>query len=112
MLVLADIMTPFSKLTVQVYSPESADSTEARLFDDVYSVKDFILGLTDGVTTVPSGPCHTIVIDSGTSTTDLVSTVHIKVGEYPAENTWLGELEWTLTIGSGTKKNASKMTYT
>ena len=87
MLVLSDIMTPFSKLTMQVYSPESADSTEVRLFDDVYSVKDFISGLTDGITTVPSGPCHTIVIDSGTFTTDLISTVQTKVGEYPAENT-------------------------
>ena len=56
MLVLADIMTPFSKLTVQVYSPESADSTEVMLLDDVYNVKDFISGLTGGTTTVPSGP--------------------------------------------------------
>ena len=84
MLVLADISTPFSNLTVQVYSPESAESTEvSRPLDDVYSVNDFILGLVGDATTVPSGPFHAIVMDSGTFTTELISTVQVKVGGYP-----------------------------
>ena len=83
MLVLADISTPFSNLTVQVYSPESAESTEVRLLDDVYSVKDVISGLVGDATIAPSGPVHTIVIDNGTFTTELISTVQIKVGGCP-----------------------------
>ena len=84
MLVLVDISTPFSNLTVQVYSPESAESTEvSRPLNDVYSVSDFISGLVGGATIVPSGPFHTIVIDSGTFTTEVISTVQVKVGGCP-----------------------------
>ena len=79
---LADISTPFSNLTVQEYSPESAESTEVRILDEVYSVNDFISGLIGDDTTVPSGPLHTIVMDSGTVTTELISTVQINVGEW------------------------------
>ena len=82
MLVLADISTPFSNLTVQVYSPESAESTEVRILDEVYSVNDFISGLIGDDTTVPAGPLHTIVMDRGTVTTELISTVQINVGEW------------------------------
>jgi hypothetical protein len=81
MLILADISTPFSNLTVQVYSPESAESTEFnRPLDDVYSVNDFISGLVGDATTVPSGPFHAIVMNSGTFTTEVISTVQVKVG--------------------------------
>ena len=84
MLVLADISTPFSNLTVQVYSPESAESTEVSgLVDDVYCVNDFISGLVGEATTVPSGPFHTIIMDSGKFTTELISTVQVKVGGCP-----------------------------
>ena len=87
MLVLADISAPkFSNLTVQVYSPESAESTEVSWpLDDVYSVSDFISGLVGDATTVPSGPFHTIVmdVDSGAVTTELISTVQVKVGGSP-----------------------------
>jgi hypothetical protein len=86
MLVLADISAPksFSDLTVQVYSLESAESTDVSgLLDNVYSVSDFISGLVGGATTVPSGPFHTIVTDSGAFTNELISTVHVKVGECP-----------------------------
>ena len=83
MLVLADISTPFSNLTVQVYLPESAESTEIMLLDDVYSVKYFISGLIGNAITVPLGPFHTVIMDSGTLTTELVSTVQIKVGGCP-----------------------------
>ena len=79
---LADISTPLSNLTVQVYSPESAESTEVRILDEVYSVNDFISGLIGDDTTVPSGPLHTIVMESGTVTTELISTVQINVGEW------------------------------
>ena len=68
MTVLADISTPFSNLTIQVYSPESAESSESEvswLLDDIYSVSDFISGLVGDVTIVPSGPFHTIIMDSG-----------------------------------------------
>ena len=76
MLVLADISTPFSNLTIQVYSPESAVPTEVSWpLDDVYRVSDFISGLVGGATTASSGPFHTIVIDSGTFTTEIISTV-------------------------------------
>ena len=82
MLVLADISAPkFSNLTVQVYSPESAESTEVSWpLDDVYSVSDFISGLVGDAITVPSGPFHAIVMDSGEVTTELTSTVQVKVG--------------------------------
>ena len=84
MLVLADVSTPFSNLTVQVYSPESAESTEVSwLLDDMYRENDFISGLAGGATTASSGPFHTIVIDSGIYTTELISTVQIKVGGRP-----------------------------
>jgi hypothetical protein len=75
---------PFSNLTVQVYSPESAESTKvSRLLDNVYSVSDFISGLVGGATIVPSGPFHAIVIDSGAFTNELTSTVQVKVGGCP-----------------------------
>ena len=84
MLVLADVSTPFSNLTVQVYSPESAESTEVSwLLDDMYRENDFISSLAGGATTASSGPFHTIVIDSGIFTTELISTVQIKVGGCP-----------------------------
>jgi hypothetical protein len=84
MLVLADISTPFSNLTVQVYLPESAESTEvSRPLDDVYSVNDFISGLVGDATTAPSGPFHAIVMDSGTFTIEVISTVQVKVGGCP-----------------------------
>ena len=77
---LADTSTPLSNLTVQVYLPESAESTEVRRLDEVYSVNDFISGLVGDVTIVLAGPFHTIVMDSGTVTTELISTVQINVG--------------------------------
>ena len=82
MLILADISAPkFSNLTVQVYSPESAESTKVSgLLDDVYSVSDFISGLVGEAKTVPSGPFHTIVIDNGAVTMELTSIVQVKVG--------------------------------
>ena len=84
MLVLADISAPkFSNLTVQVYSPESAKSTEVSWpLDDVYSVRDFISGLVGDGTDVPdpAGPFHTITMDSGAVTTEFTSTVQVKVG--------------------------------
>ena len=84
MLVLADISTLFSNLTVQVYSPESAESTAVSWpLDDVYRENDFISGLVGEATTVPSGPFHTIVIDSGMFTTEVISTVQVKVGGCP-----------------------------
>ena len=87
MLVLADISAPkFSNLTVQVYSPESAESTEVSgLLDDVYSVRDSISGLVGEATAVPSGPFHTITmdVDSGEVTTELISIVQVKVGGCP-----------------------------
>ena len=85
MLVLADISAPkFSNLTVQVYSPESAESAEVSWpLDEVYRENDFISGLVGEATTVPSGPLNTIVIDSETFTTEVISTVQIKVGGCP-----------------------------
>ena len=87
MLILADISAPkFSNLTVQVYSPESAESTKVSgLLDDVYSVSDFISGLVGEATTVPSGPFHAITmdVDSGEVTTELISIVQVKVGGFP-----------------------------
>ena len=82
MLVLADISTPLSNITVQVYSPESAESTEVRILDEVYSINDFISGLIGDAKIVPSGPLHTIVMVSGTVTTELISTVQINAGEW------------------------------
>ena len=85
MLVLADISTPISNLTVQVYSPESAEPIDiSGLLDDVYSVNDLISGLVgDATTAVPSGPFHIIVMDSGKFTTEVISTVQVKVGGCP-----------------------------
>ena len=87
--ILADISAPgpkFSNLTVQVYSPESAESTEVSWpLDDVYSVSDFISGLIGEATAVPSGPFHTITmdVDGGEVTTELISIVQVKVGGCP-----------------------------
>ena len=84
MLVLADISTPFLNLTVQVYSPEFAESTEVSgLLDDVYRENDFFSGLVGEATTVPSGSLNTIIIDSGMFTTEVISTVQVKVGGCP-----------------------------
>ena len=38
-----------------------------------YNVNDFISGLVGDATTVPSGRFHTIVMDSGAFTTELIS---------------------------------------
>ena len=80
MMILADIsMMKFSNLTVQVYSPESAESTDSEvswLLDDMYNVNNFISGLIGDAITVPSGPFHTII-------TELISTVQVKMGGCP-----------------------------
>ena len=103
MLVLANISTPSSKLTVQVYLPESADSTELRVLDDVYSVKDFIsdVNVVDDPIAALFGPFHTVFTDNGTLTDEPNSTVQVKVGEDP-DRMGLGESEWRLKVGSGT----------
>ena len=92
MLVLADTSTPFSKLTVQVYSPESANLTESNVFDDVYSVNDIISGLVEDKIAVPSGPFHAMFTVTGTLTVEFISIVQVKVGEDP-DRMGLGESE-------------------
>ena len=81
-----------SILTVHVYSPESANSTESRVSDDEYRVKEIILDLVVGTIVVPSGPVHSMLTASGIFTVDFISTVHVKVGEDP-ESMGLGESE-------------------
>lgn len=89
---LENRVTPFSKLTLQVYLPVSADSTKGRLAAAVYSVSDFISGLVEGARRVPSGASHSILMENGTDTADaeLSSTVQIKVRGCP-EYKGLGE---------------------
>ena len=84
MLILADISTLFSMLTLQVYLPESADLTELSVFTDEYSVKAFISGLvTDIITADSFGPFHVMFTDNGTLTAEPNSTVQVRVGEDP-----------------------------
>ena len=89
MLVLADTSTPFSKLIVQVYSPESADCRKGRLCDEVYSAKDFI---SVAAATVPSGRFHVVLTNNETFIIELSSAMQVKAREDP-DKTGLGELE-------------------
>ena len=70
-----------SIFTVHVYSPESANSTESRVSDDEYRVKEIILDLVVGTIVVPSGPVHSMLTASGILTVDFISTVQVKVGD-------------------------------
>ena len=58
MLVLVYTSGSVSIFTVHMYSPESADSTESRVYDDEYRVKEIISGLVAGIIVAPSGPVH------------------------------------------------------
>ena len=77
---------------VHMYSPESAISTESRVYDDEYRVKEIISGLVVGTIAVPSGPVHSMLTVTGTFTVDFISTVQVKVGEDPG-SMGLGESE-------------------
>ena len=93
MLMLVYTSSSFSIFTVHVYSPESANSTESRVCDVEYRVKEIISGLVVGtIIVVPSGPVHSMLTASGTATIDFISTVQVKVGEDP-DSMGLGELE-------------------
>ena len=81
-----------SIFTVHVYSPESANSTESRVSDDEYRVKEIILDLVVGTIVVPSGPVHSMLTASGILTVDFISTVQVKAGEDP-DSMGLGESE-------------------
>ena len=81
-----------SIFTVHVYSPESADSTESRVYDDEYRVKEIISGLVAGTIVVPSGPDNSMLTFTGIFTADCISTVQVKVGDDP-EDMGLEELE-------------------
>ena len=92
MFVIIDISGLSSIFTIHVYSPESADSTELRTFDDEYRVKEIISGLIAGRIAVPSGPVQSMLTATGTVTVDFISTVQVKVGEDP-DSMGLGESE-------------------
>ena len=74
-----------------MYCPESANSTESRVCNDEYKVKDIISGLVVSKT-VPSGPVHSMLTIRGILTVEFISTVQVKVGEDP-DSMGLGELE-------------------
>ena len=95
MLVLVCTTSSFSIIfTLHVYSPESADSTESRVCDDEYRVKEIISGLVAGTIVVPSGPVHTVLIVTGTSTDGFNSAVQVRVNEDSDKmGVSLGELE-------------------
>ena len=90
--VLADTSGSFSIFTVHVYSPESANSTESRTFDDEYRVNEIISVLVAGRIAVPSGPVHSMLTVNGTFTDDFISTAQVKVGENP-DSMGLGKSE-------------------
>ena len=90
-LVLAYTLGSFSIFTVHVYSPESVNSTESRVCDDEYKVKDIISGLVASKI-VPSGSVHSMLNSSGIFTVEFISTVQVKVGEDP-DSMGVGELE-------------------
>ena len=92
MFVLVYTSGSFSIFTVHMYSPESVDSTESRVYDDEYRVKEIISGLVDGAITVPSGPVNSVLTANGTFTFDFNSTVQVKVREDP-DSMGLGESE-------------------
>ena len=92
MLVFIDTLGSFSIITEHVYLPESADSTESRVDDDEYRVKEIISALVTGTIVVPSGPVHSMFTVSGSATVDFISTVQVKVGDDP-DRMGLGELE-------------------
>ena len=92
MLVLVYTLGSFSIFTAHVYSPESANSTESRVCDDEYRVKEIISGLVVGTRVVPSGPVNSMLTARGILTVDLISIVQVKVGEDP-DSMGLGELE-------------------
>ena len=71
------------------------------MFDDVYSVSDFIVGLVADVMVDPSGLVHTMFTVTGTSTAGLNSTVQVRVGEDP-DMMGLDVSETSLIIGWGT----------
>ena len=91
-LVLVYTSGSVSIFTVHVYSPESADSTESRVYDDEYRVKEIISGLVAGTIVVPSGPDNSMLTFTGIFTADCISTVQVKVGDDP-EGMGLEELE-------------------
>ena len=68
---------------LHVYSPESTDSTESRVDDDEYRVKEIISGLFAGTIVVPSGPVHSMLTVTGIATVDFSSTVQVKIKEDP-----------------------------
>ena len=92
MLVLTYTLGSFSIFTAHVYFPESANSTESRVYDDEYRVKEIISGLVVDTIIVPSGPVHSMLTARGILTIDFISTVQVKVGEDP-DSMGLGESE-------------------
>ena len=60
-----------------------------------------MIGGAADVSVEPSGPVHTVVIITGTSTAGFNSTVQVRVGEDPVR-TGLDVSETSLTIGWGT----------
>lgn len=70
MVVFADASTPFPKFIVQVYLPESDSCRKCRLYDEVYSTKNFIPDSVAAASvlliTVPSGPFNVVLTDNGT----------------------------------------------
>ena len=92
MFVLVYTSGSFSVFTVHVYSPESANSTELRTFDDEYRVNEIISGLVAGRIAVPSGPVQSMFTATRTVTVGFISTVQVKVGEDP-DSMGLGESE-------------------
>ena len=90
--ILVDISDSFSIFTVHVYWPQSANSTELRIFDDEYRVKEIISGLVADIIAVPSCPVHSMPTTTGTLTVDFISTEQVKVSEDP-DSMGLGESE-------------------
>ena len=66
-------------------------------------MKDFFSGLVADVRIVPSGPVHTVLIVTGTSTAGFNSAVQVRVNDDSDKiGVSLGELECRLTVCSGT----------
>ena len=82
-LVLVYTSGSFSIFTAHVYSPESANSTESRVCDDEYRVKEIILDRVVGTIVVPSGPVHSMLTVTGIVTVDFISAVQVRVGDDP-----------------------------
>ena len=57
-----------------------------------------MIGGAADVSVEPSGPVHTVVIFTGTSTAGLNSTIHVRVGEDP-DRMGLSVLETSLILG-------------